>query len=132
MNIEETKTKLIKLLESQVADLIMMSKIELGDDVIAELIKLKTLIKDNEKPKLRMSDRMIARIAFNYAENFVGSPVEGKPVKRNADGKVEPIELSDEFKAVMNAVKYGINMGLNSVKVDNDTEYDEPTPPDEN
>ena len=36
--------ELIKLLESQVVDLSMMSKIELGDDVIAEIKRLKEII----------------------------------------------------------------------------------------
>jgi hypothetical protein len=47
MNKEEAKTQLIKLLENQIMDLIMMSKIELGDDVIAEIKRLKEII--NEK-----------------------------------------------------------------------------------
>ena len=41
MNKEEAKDELIKVLESQVIDLSMMSKIELGDDVIAEIKRLK-------------------------------------------------------------------------------------------
>ena len=41
MNKDEAKDQLIKLLENQVMDLSMMSKIELGDDVIAEIKKLK-------------------------------------------------------------------------------------------
>jgi hypothetical protein len=36
----ENQTKLIQLLEEQIQDLTMMSKIELGDDVIAEIWKL--------------------------------------------------------------------------------------------
>jgi len=36
----ENQTKLIQLLEEQIQDLIMMSKIELGDDVIAEIWEL--------------------------------------------------------------------------------------------
>ena len=50
MNKDETikvQQELINLLMSQVADLSMMSKIELGDDVIAELKLLKAII--NEK-----------------------------------------------------------------------------------
>ena len=39
--------ELINVLESQVMDLSMMSKIELGDDVIAELKRLKELLNDN-------------------------------------------------------------------------------------
>ncbi len=39
-----TQQELINVLESQVMDLSMMSKIELGDDVIAELKRLKELL----------------------------------------------------------------------------------------
>ena len=46
MNKEEAKTQLIDLLENQIMDLVMMSKIELGDDVIAEIKRLKTIIND--------------------------------------------------------------------------------------
>ena len=38
----ETQKKLIELLEGQVVDLTMMSKIELGDDVIEEIKLLKS------------------------------------------------------------------------------------------
>jgi hypothetical protein len=44
MNKEQAKDQLIELLMGQVIDLSMMSKIELGDDVIAEIIRLKSLI----------------------------------------------------------------------------------------
>jgi hypothetical protein len=43
----KVQQELIKVLESQVMDLSMMSKIELGDDVIAELKRLKEIINDN-------------------------------------------------------------------------------------
>jgi len=49
MTKEEAKDKLIDLLYSQVVDLTMMSKIELGDDVIAEIKRLQTIIKENEQ-----------------------------------------------------------------------------------
>jgi hypothetical protein len=49
MNKEEAKDELIKVLESQVMDLSMMSKIELGDDVIAELKRLKDLLEEDKK-----------------------------------------------------------------------------------
>jgi hypothetical protein len=45
-NKDEAKDKLIKLLFSQVADLTMMSKIELGDDVIKEIKRLKDIINE--------------------------------------------------------------------------------------
>jgi hypothetical protein len=41
---EQAKDDLIKLLESQIMDLVMMSKIELGDDVISEIKRLKQII----------------------------------------------------------------------------------------
>lgn len=40
---------LIKVLETQVIDLSMMSKIELGDDVIAEINRLRFLIMQLEE-----------------------------------------------------------------------------------
>lgn len=44
-----SQLQLIELLESQIMDLIMMSKIELGDDVIAEIRRLKDVIKIGEQ-----------------------------------------------------------------------------------
>lgn len=41
----ETQKELIDLLYSQVVDLTMMSKIELGDDVIAEINRLNSKLK---------------------------------------------------------------------------------------
>jgi hypothetical protein len=43
-DIIKAQQELIDLLYSQVVDLTMMSKIELGDDVIEEIIKLKNRI----------------------------------------------------------------------------------------
>ena len=51
MNKDETiklQQELINVLESQVMDLSMMSKIELGDDVIDRIIKLKLRIADGQ------------------------------------------------------------------------------------
>lgn len=42
----KTQQELIDLLMNQVADLSMMSKIELGDDVIAEIKRLKGLLNE--------------------------------------------------------------------------------------
>jgi len=44
MNREQAKDALIEVLMNQVIDLSMMSKIELGDDVIAEIKRLKGLL----------------------------------------------------------------------------------------
>jgi hypothetical protein len=49
MNREQAKDALIEVLMNQVIDLTMMSKIELGDDVIAEIKRLKAII--NEQPR---------------------------------------------------------------------------------
>jgi hypothetical protein len=46
MNQEQAKDALIELLEGQVIDLTMMSKIELGDDVIEEIKRLKSIINE--------------------------------------------------------------------------------------
>lgn len=48
MNKEEAKDALIELLYTQVVDLSMMSKIELGDDVIAEIKRLRAIISEAE------------------------------------------------------------------------------------
>lgn len=42
----QAQQKLIDLLYGQVVDLSMMSKIELGDDVIAEIKRLKAIINE--------------------------------------------------------------------------------------
>ena len=47
MSKEEAKDQLIQVLYSQVIDLTMMSKIELGDDVIAEIKRLKNIINED-------------------------------------------------------------------------------------
>lgn len=45
-NILDLQEDLIKLYECQIMDLTLMSKIELGDDVIAEVHRLKKLIEE--------------------------------------------------------------------------------------
>jgi len=46
MTKDQAKDQLIEILETQVVDLSMMSKIELGDDVIAEIKRLKSIINE--------------------------------------------------------------------------------------
>jgi len=46
MTKDQAKSELIEVLMNQVADLTMMSKIELGDDVIAEIVRLKEIINE--------------------------------------------------------------------------------------
>jgi hypothetical protein len=48
MTKEEAKDALIEVLMNQVVDLSMMSKIELGDDVIAEIKRLKAIINEDK------------------------------------------------------------------------------------
>ena len=45
----KTQQELIDLLYSQVVDLSMMSKIELGDDVIKEINRLKGLLNEHTR-----------------------------------------------------------------------------------
>ena len=49
MNEEEAKDALIEVLMNQVVDLTMMSKIELGDDVIEEIKRLKAIINESTR-----------------------------------------------------------------------------------
>jgi len=46
MNKEQALKALIELYEIQIMDLTLMSKIELGDDVIAEIKRLKDIINE--------------------------------------------------------------------------------------
>ena len=48
MSKEEAKDALIEVLINQVVDLTIMSKIEFGDDVIAEIKRLQEIIKQNK------------------------------------------------------------------------------------
>lgn len=41
--------QLLELYEDQIMDLVIMSKIELGDDVIAEIKRLKDMLKDSKE-----------------------------------------------------------------------------------
>ena len=49
MNKEEAKEALIEVLMNQVVDLTMMSKIELGDDVIEEIKRLQKIINPKQR-----------------------------------------------------------------------------------
>ena len=45
----QLQQELIELYENQIMDLVMMSKIELGDDVIEEITRLKALINEQSR-----------------------------------------------------------------------------------
>lgn len=50
MNKEQAKDQLLQLYENQIQDLTVMSKIELGDDVIKEIHRLKMIINSQDMP----------------------------------------------------------------------------------
>ena len=56
LHLIELQDKLIKVFDNQIADLIMMSKIELGDDVIAEIWDLTKQI-NTLKQEINEQDR---------------------------------------------------------------------------
>jgi len=60
MTNKTTQEQLIELYEQQIQDLVMMSKIELGDDVIAKIKELKSQIHKQQSTKQQM-------IEFGYA-----------------------------------------------------------------
>jgi len=51
MNKEQALKALLELYENQIMDLTIMSKIELGDDVIIEIKRLKELIGKDKQPR---------------------------------------------------------------------------------
>jgi len=60
----KTQTELITVLESQVVDLSMMSKIELGDDVIAEIKRRRSLL--NEPKSTNVGDIIALLVALGF------------------------------------------------------------------
>jgi hypothetical protein len=54
MKNKTTQEQLIELYEQQIQDLVMMSKIELGDDVIAKIKELKSQIHKHQSTKQQM------------------------------------------------------------------------------
>lgn len=52
MTKEQIQQQLIELYENQIMDLTMMSKIELGDDVIAEINRLQNMLMEMEEQEL--------------------------------------------------------------------------------
>jgi hypothetical protein len=60
MKNKTTQEQLIELYEQQIQDLVMISKIELGDDVIAKIKELKSQIHKQQSTKQQM-------IEFGYA-----------------------------------------------------------------
>jgi hypothetical protein len=52
MTKEQIQQQLIELYENQIMDLTVMSKIELGDDVIAEINRLQNMLMEMEEQEL--------------------------------------------------------------------------------
>jgi len=71
MNKEEAKDELINVLYYQVNDLIMMSKIELGDDVIEKIKRLKDIINQNET-KFKVGDKVHKPKGYKFPCTIVG------------------------------------------------------------
>jgi thymidylate synthase len=70
MKSEQAKDKLIGLYESQIMDLTIMSKIELGDDVIEEIKRLKDIIKNQESYE-RSIDKQYQDLLQDILDNGV-------------------------------------------------------------
>jgi len=70
---ELAREQLIKLYEYQIADLVLMSKIELGDDVIDEIKNLKKIIEDTteeEKEDWAMVSYRMKNEGFDYCWRY--------------------------------------------------------------
>ena len=80
MNKEEAKDELIKVLYSQVIDLTMMSKIELGDDVIAEIKQLQDITTKKTIEVKEMEITQQIKIALENSNlNVVVTPIMFDP-----------------------------------------------------
>jgi hypothetical protein len=70
---EQAKDKLIYLLEGQINELVLMSKIELGDDVIQEIKRLKEII----------NTKRVIKSLEQQAEEFAKTRTELDPLYAN-------------------------------------------------
>jgi len=89
MNKEQAKDELINVLYSQVIDLTMMSKIELGDDVIEEIKRLKGIINQNET-KFKVGDKAHKPKGYKFPCTIVG-------VFETIAGEIRVIGEMDEY-----------------------------------
>jgi uncharacterized protein YqfB (UPF0267 family) len=113
MNKEQAKDKLIKVLESQVIDLTMMSKIELGNDVITEIGKLKDTIAisdwdvtlmdglENEPPYVSDDFQIGPNGAYEHTEELC-------KIKNMSKVTIEfdRVEEAEELRAALDGHKY--------------------------
>jgi hypothetical protein len=113
MNKEQAKDKLIKVLESQVIDLTMMSKIELGDDVIAEIGKLKDIIAisdwdvtlmdglENEPPYVSDDFQIGPNGAYEHTEELYKTKNTSKVTI-----EFDRVEEAEELRTALDGHKY--------------------------
>ena len=90
MKNKTTQEQLIELYEQQIQDLVMMSKIELGDDVIAKIKELKPQIHKQTSTKQQM-------IEFAYACT--------KQIEMNEAGELLMVKSPDEIYNEMYGTK---------------------------
>ena len=89
MNKEQAKDELINVLYGQAIDLTMMSKIELGDDVIEEIKRLKGIINQTET-KFKVGDKAHKPKGYKFPCTIVG-------VFETIAGEVRVIGEMDEY-----------------------------------
>ena len=89
MNREQSKDELINVLTNQVVDLTMMSKIELGDDVISEIKRLNCIINQTE-PKFKVGDKAHKPKGYKFPCTIVG-------VFETIGGEIRVIGEMDEY-----------------------------------
>jgi hypothetical protein len=89
MNKEQAKDQLIELLMGQVIELTMLSKIELGNDVIDEITKLKEVINKTE-PKFKVGDKAHKTKGYKFPCTIVG-------VFETIAGEIRVIGEMDEY-----------------------------------
>lgn len=100
MNKEQAKDALIELYEQQIMDLTIMSKIELGDDVIAEIQRLKEIINSNQHNPKDIKYGLMVVDPNQQGEmldilHFVG--YWEKPTKLDADSLRKELMTDEEF-----------------------------------
>ena len=108
MSKEEAKDELIKVLYSQVIDLTMMSKIELGDDVIAEIKRLRAIISDEE-----LREKYPANIEGGEMVNWnkVGENNE-KRIYKIEVGVIAPEDAEEYVKQIQESFKKPIPLNF--------------------
>jgi hypothetical protein len=105
MNKETAKDQLLRLYESQIVDLTLMSKIELGDDVIKEILRLKGIIQDETTEREEIT---VEELKSNNSRkvSILTYKGEGDPV-RKLDDKIREYTDGEQYQEF-------IDMGMNN------------------